>query len=267
VAGYFQSLLNRPLTGPQVLRPPRRLFAPRPSQELERDEAPDEGGEPANSTHPSPGRAARVWSGNGSPAIFVGDSAGEPLPISMVPDHSDGVGEAIDRDASANADSGPWASTSEPAASQSSPVRIGHRRVDRPDQPDPVRRRTLTAGRVTTPRFTTPEDETHRAPSPVAARRSSPPRERNDVFRGPAELPDAEGTQPSLDQASQSDRPEVRQGRAPRKKSFEEPVSVEIGRVDVIISPPEARQAGPRPPLHPLSRGLGWAAGPPESQR
>jgi hypothetical protein len=94
-----------------------------------------------------------------------------------------------------------------------------------------------------------------------------PPRVRNDVIRGPDKTHDNDGTQPSPGQASQPHRPAVPQARVPRQDTFEEPVSVEIGRVDVIISEPEARQAEPRPSLQPLSRGLGWADGPPTSLR
>src|SRR5262249_15415791 len=43
----------------------------------------------------------------------------------------------------------------------------------------------------------------------------------------------------------------------------DESVSVEIGRVDVIIGQPEVPRPSPRPALEPLSKGLGWAEGPP----
>jgi hypothetical protein len=262
VAGYFQSLLNRPLTGPHVLRPPRQLFGGRPSQELERDESPDDDGVAADTRRASPGPAARVRSGNGNSPIFLGDPVAQAPPISIVADRSGGVGDAIDRNASATTDFGPLTLRSELADPRPSPVHNGQRRSDLPDHAEPDRGRPLSEAAAATP-----DGESNRAPARVAASRLSPRRERNDVFQGPADTPDVEGEEPLRRQPSLPNRRGVRQARPSRQESFEEPVSVEIGRVDVIISQPEVRQPGLRPPLHPLSRGLGWAAGPPASLR
>jgi hypothetical protein len=260
VAGYFKSLLDRPLTGPQVLRPPRQLFAPRTTHEVEGDEAQDEDSGSADATMPSPGRAAPVWSDDGNSARFDGDTVGGSRPVSVLPDLSDGVGGAVDPNAQRNARPSPLVPLPGRSAPQSSPGRNGHPRVDRHVVAEPTVGPNEPVEHVATP----DRDSSH---APAPADRSIPLRARNDVLRGRIESSDFEESRPSPGHASQPHLSDAPHARRPRQEAVEEPVSVEIGRVDVIVGQPEAPQPGLRPPLAPLSRGLGWAAGPPASLR
>lgn len=255
MAGYFKSLLDRPLTGPQVLRPPRQLFAPRTTHEVEGDEAQDEDFGSTDVTMPSSGRAALVWSDDANSASFDGDTVRGSPPVSVLPDLSDGVGGAVDPNALRNARPGPLVPLPGRSAPQSSPGRNGHPRVDRHVVAEP----TVGPNEPVEPVATPDRDSSH---TPEPAVRSTPLRARNDVLRGRIESSDFAESRPSPGHAS--DAPH---DRSPRQEAVEQPVSVEIGRVDVIVGQPEAPQPGLRPPLAPLSRGLGWAAGPPASLR
>jgi len=258
--GYFQSLLSRPLTGPHVLRPPHQLFDPRPDLEPDRAEPPDQHPMDSDAMPTSPGRAFATRSSE--EVSSDRPLAGEAPAITIVPERSSGADKAIDPGVSIDTEPGSQVRHSTPVSAMQQAVGNRHQRIEKLAHGEPHRLRLPTGERVT------PLDvEVRPAPAAIAAAPPGAPQQPNHVLSDPTRAGNAKGAQASRGQASQPRQASVPLARVPRNEPPEDPVTVEIGRVDVIIDQPQARKQEPRQPLSPLSRGLGWAAGPPTSLR
>ena len=261
MAGYFRALLSRPLAGPHLLRPARRLFAPvsaldGPGRDIELQEPAGSDWSPRSTTSLTQGRAitpedepAPVGSGDMADAITLAMKAvrQEPATVSLTAFREPRFMVRTDAPAPGATTAGAEVATptrlldvhgSAVDLPTNRPTGIGFAGGDNPLQPDSIPASTQTADHLAD---SSPKRHRMLEPPPAARplRTRRPPQSRRNQS-APASESKPQGA-----------------------NYAEEPVSVEIGRVDVIVGQPDSSRTTSRTPLEPLSRGLSWAEGPP----
>ena len=266
MAGYFRTLLSRPLKGPQSLRPPRQLFAPpsavdvhSPEVEMDEPSIPEVAARPRTRSRDSQRSAATP----GEKTLEAPDRDMDAMPRSMriagdgAETASPGIAvkllEPTEGPARPRATDVPVPAVQERAVPEIEPG--GHR----PAAVQHVESPPLGVRFAADERRSNPEFEVAAAPALPAMTASAPGGERS------AQIASVDRPPPRPAPASQrfSRNDHVAETGRPQTAGNEESVSVEIGRVDVIIGEPAVPRPGPRPPLEPLSKGLAWAEGPP----